>query len=56
MKWERKITLGYVLSGTFVGTHGTGDFEGVKKMDSIYGVMLDPTHVVANVTGIVVYP
>jgi len=54
--WRGKITLGYILSGTFVGTHGTGDFRGVKKMGSVYGVLLDPTHATANITGMVVYP
>ena len=51
-----KITLGYILSGTFVGTHGTGDFEGVKKMGSFEGELIDETHAVAEISGIIVYP
>jgi len=50
------ISLGYLVSGTFVGTHGTGDFEGVKKMGSIEGILLDPTHMEAEISGIIVFP
>jgi len=50
------ISQGYLISGTFVGTHGTGDFEGVKKMGSIEGMLLDPTHMEAEISGIIVYP
>jgi len=50
------ISQGYLVSGTFVGTHGTGDFEGVKKMGSIEGMLLDPTHMEAEVSGIIVFP
>ena len=54
--WRGKITQGYILSGTFVGTHGTGDLEGVKKMGSIDGMIIDETHAVADITGIIIYP
>lgn len=54
--WRGKITLGSVFSGTFVGTHGTGAFEGVKKMGSVEGVMIDETHAEAEISGIVVFP
>jgi hypothetical protein len=50
------ISQGYLVSGTFVGTHGTGDFEGAKKMGSIEGMLLDPTHMQAEVSGIIVFP
>jgi len=50
------ISLGYLVSGTFVGTHGTGDFEGVKKRGSIEGILLDPTHMEAEISGIIVFP
>jgi hypothetical protein len=50
------ITQGYLVSGTFVGTHGTGDFESVKKMGSIEGMLLDPTHMQAEISGIIVFP
>jgi len=50
------ISQGYLVSGTFVGTHGTGDFDGVKKMGSIEGMLLDPTHMEAEVSGIIVFP
>ena len=51
-----KITLGYILSGTFVGTHGTGEFEGVKKMGSFEGMLTSETTVVVEISGIIVYP
>jgi len=51
-----KITLGYILSGTFVGTHGTGIFEGVKKMGSFEGMLTSETTVVVEISGIIVYP
>ena len=50
------ISQGYLVSGTFVGTHGTGDFEGVKKKGSIEGMLLDPQHMEAEVSGIIVFP
>ena len=51
-----KISQGYLVSGTFVGTHGTGDFEGVKKRGSIEGILLDPQHMEAEISGIIVFP
>ena len=54
--WRGKITLGYIISGTFVGTHGTGEFEGVKKSGSVEGFLTDPTHALAEISGIIVWP
>ena len=54
--WRGKITLGYIISGTFVGTHGTDEFEGVKKMGSIEGMLTSDTTAVAEISGIIVYP
>jgi hypothetical protein len=51
-----RITEGYLLSGTFVGTHGTGDFEGVRKMGSFEGMLTSETTAVAEISGIIVYP
>ena len=51
-----RITEGYLLSGTFVGTHGTGDFEGVRKMGSFEGMLTSETKAVAEISGIIVYP
>jgi hypothetical protein len=51
-----KITEGYLLSGTFVGTHGSGDFEGVKKMGSFEGMLTSETTAIAEISGIIVYP
>jgi len=51
-----KITEGYLLSGTFVGTHGSGDFEGVKKMGSFEGMLTSQTTAVVEITGIIIYP
>ncbi len=51
-----KITEGYLLSGTFVGTHGSGDFKGVKKMGSFEGMLTSETTAVAEISGIIVYP
>ncbi len=54
--WRGEITLGYILSGTFVGTHGTGDLEGVMKMGSIEGMITSETTAEAEISGIIVYP
>jgi hypothetical protein len=51
-----KITEGYLLSGTFVGTHGSGDFEGVRKMGVFEGMLTSETTAVAEISGIIVYP
>jgi hypothetical protein len=50
------ITAGYLLSGTFVGTHGSGDFAGVKKMGSFEGMLTSDTTAVAEISGIIIYP
>jgi len=56
-----KITMPQ-FSGTFVGTHGTGDFEGVKIIGSFKGYHpiidgeIDLEHVVANAWGTTIYP
>ena len=56
-----KITMPQ-FSGTFVGTHGTGDFEGVKIIGSFEGYHpiidgeIDLEHVVANAWGTTIYP
>lgn len=54
--WSGKITLGYIITGTFIGTHGTGDLEGVKKMGSIDGMLTSETTAVAEISGIIIYP
>jgi len=51
-----KITEGYLLSGTFVGTHGSGDFEGVKKMGSFEGMLTSETTALVEISGIIIYP
>jgi len=51
-----KITEGYLLSGTFVGCHGSGDFAGVKKMGSFEGMLTSETTAIAEISGIIVYP
>ncbi len=51
-----KITGFILLSGTFVGTHGTGDFEGVKKKGSFEGMLTSETTAVADISGIIVWP
>jgi hypothetical protein len=51
-----RITNGYLLSGTFVGTHGSGDFEGVKKMGSFEGMLTSETTAVAEISGIIIFP
>ncbi|MDH5690871.1 MAG: hypothetical protein OEY81_05535 [Candidatus Bathyarchaeota archaeon] len=50
-----KLTMPFV-SGTFVGTHGTGDFEGVKIMGSYEGFHPDLTHIVADAEGTIKHP
>ena len=50
------ITEGYVLAGTFVGTHGSGDFAGVKKMGTFDGMLTSDTTAVAEILGIIVFP
>jgi len=52
----RGTITGYVLgSGTFVGTHGTGMFEGVKKTGS-FNVNMASIPYTIDATGTIVYP
>jgi len=51
-----KITLGYLISGMFIGTHATGEFKGVQKKGSLDGMLMDPTHAVMEALGTVYYP
>lgn len=51
-----KISLGYLIHGMFIGTHATGEFEGVQKKGSLDGMLLDPTHAVMDALGTVYYP
>jgi hypothetical protein len=51
-----KISLGYLIDGMFIGTHATGEFEGVQKKGSLDGMLLDPTHAVMEALGTVYYP
>lgn len=51
-----KISMGYLISGMFIGTHATGEFEGVQKKGSLNGFLLDPTHAVMDAVGTIYYP
>jgi hypothetical protein len=51
-----KISLGYLINGMFIGTHATGEFEGVQKKGALDGMLLDPTHAVMDAAGLVYYP
>ncbi len=51
-----KILLGYLINGMFIGTHATGEFEGVQKKGSLEGYLVDPTHTVMDAVGTVFYP
>ena len=51
-----KISLGYLTKGRFIGTHATGEFEGVQKKGSLEGCLVDPTHTVMDAVGTVFYP
>jgi hypothetical protein len=51
-----KISLGYLINGMFIGTHATGEFEGVQKKGALDGMLLDPTHAVMDAVGLVYYP
>ena len=50
-----KITMPF-MSGTSVGTNGTGEFEGAKMMGSWEGFHTDLTHIVATSWGTITYP
>lgn len=50
------ISMGYLINGIFIGTHGTGEFEGVQKKGSLNGMLVDPTHTVMEAVGTVFYP
>ncbi len=51
-----KISLGYLINGMFIGTHATGEFEGVQKKGSLDGYLTDPTHMTLDAAGTVYYP
>jgi hypothetical protein len=51
-----KISLGYLINGMFIGTHATGEFEGVQKKGLLDGYLADPTHMILEATGSVYYP
>lgn len=51
-----KISLGYLINGMFIGTHATGEFEGLQKKGSLNGYLSDPTHMVLDAVGSVYYP
>lgn len=51
-----KISQGYLITGEFIGTHATGEFEDVQKKGSLDGMLLDPTHAVMEAVGTVYYP
>jgi hypothetical protein len=50
-----KLTMPFV-SGTSVGTHGTGDFEGAKIMGSYEGVHPSLTQIVVDANGTIICP
>ena len=50
------ISMGYLINGTFIGTHGTGEFEHVQKKGSLNGMLVDPTHTEIDAVGTVFYP
>ncbi len=51
-----KISLGYLINGMFIGTHATGEFEGIQKKGSLDGMLTDPMHAVMEAVGTVYYP
>ena len=50
------ISKGYLINGTFIGTHGTGEFEHVQKKGSLNGMLVDSTHTEIEAVGTVFYP
>ena len=50
------ISMGYLINGMFIGTHGTSEFEHVQKKGSLNGMLVDPTHTVIETVGTVFYP
>jgi len=46
---------GNQIFGTFVGRHGSNEFEGAKRLGSFDGVIQSPTHVIIEVTGVTIY-
>jgi hypothetical protein len=50
------ISMGYLIKGTFIGTHGTGEFKHVQKKGSLNGMLVDPTHTEIDTVGTVFYP
>jgi hypothetical protein len=51
-----RISLGYLIDGIFIGTHATGEFEGVQKKGLLDGYLADPTHMILETAGSVYYP
>jgi len=51
-----KISQGYLITGMFIGTHATGEFEGFQKKGSLNGMLTDPTHSILYAEGTVCYP
>jgi len=51
-----KISMGYLINGMFIGTHATGEFEGVQKKGSLDGMLTDPMHMILDAVGTVYYP
>ncbi len=51
-----KISQGYLITGMFIGTHATGEFEGIQKKGSLNGMLTDPTHAILYAEGTVYYP
>ena len=50
------ISMGYLINGMFIGTHGTGEFEHVQKKGSLNGMLVDSTHTEIEAVGTVFYP
>jgi len=50
------ISMGYLINGTFIGTHGNGEFEHVQKKGSLDGYLAGPTLIVLDAVGTVYYP
>ena len=50
------ISMGYLINGMFIGTHGTSEFEHVQKKGSLNGMLVDSTHTEIEAVGTVFYP
>jgi len=51
-----KISQGNLITGIFIGAHGTGEFEGAKKWGKLDGILETPTRAVLNFEGFIKYP